>query len=144
MVATEYTKRGHRLELNDGWVFRCVGRAVSQSNNGPQKGEGHVLAELLVWSPCTVGQVIATVRAWLHVYEDGELLEQVEGLVGEAFGGALHVPSRLRRRHRRKASTSHGHEHEGETRSQAGHGFDQVGRQPVALLRDVEGLAAAR
>jgi hypothetical protein len=85
----EFTKKGHRLEVTKGAkgapIFRCRSRAMYSVGETWQKSDQHILSEILVWAPCTAGQMIATLRAWLSVYGDDELLAQAETLVQEAF-----------------------------------------------------------
>jgi hypothetical protein len=94
-MTTEFTKKGHRLERDatNPAIFRCRSLAVYRPNETLQKNEGHLLAEMLVWPPCTAGQMIATIRAWLGVYDDEELLEQVNDEVRAFFDAVAPLPT---------------------------------------------------
>jgi hypothetical protein len=94
-MATEFTKNGHRLESDSAnpLVFKCRSAAVYQQTKGVhQKSDEHLLAAILIYAPCTVGQMIATLRAWLSVYADTELLEQVSGVVQKVIDDLSSAP----------------------------------------------------
>lgn len=93
-----YTKRGHKLEwakdLKDGLIFKCSCRFVSWTPGERfGKGQDGLLAQLQVVAPCTHGEMVATLRAWLSVYGDDELLGQVEGEVDACLASIKDIPS---------------------------------------------------
>jgi hypothetical protein len=94
-----YTNKGHALghvrPLDESvWalVFRCFGQAISGAQKGrPNKAE-FVLSDLAVYPPCTRAQVTDTIRGWLGVYDDQELLAQVEAVVAQALETLADAP----------------------------------------------------
>jgi hypothetical protein len=93
-MTMEFTKRGHRLEQDEAnpMIFRCRSRAVWLPKDTLRRTDDHLLAALLIYAPATAGQMIATLRAWLSVYEDDELLEQAEAQVRKTFEGISPLP----------------------------------------------------
>lgn len=90
-----FTKKGHRLEqdADNPMIFRCRSRAVYHRTDAFQSSDEHLLAAILIYAPCTLGQVIATLRAWLGAYADDELVEQIDGVVEKAINGLTRVPT---------------------------------------------------
>ncbi len=86
----EFTKKGHRLAHLEGLVFECTTqKAVLWEESEGQKGHfstapaPFILSRLALFVPCNQGQIVATLRAWLSVYDDEELLAQVAEVVGQ-------------------------------------------------------------
>jgi hypothetical protein len=94
-MASAYTKKGYRLEFKgqpNAFVFNCYSRVVVWSKpTSFRKGEDGI-AVLQIIAPSTMGQIIATLRAWLSAYDDAELLEQAETVAREAVDGLPEIP----------------------------------------------------
>jgi len=84
----EYTKNGHKLVHLKDLLFRCEARAAvwPEDAKAPERTENFWLSSLLVFSPSTQGQIVRTLKAWLAVYEDDELVAQVDDLVVQVMG----------------------------------------------------------
>ena len=82
----DYTTKGHKLEHERGLQFLCRAQVVvfAPGKDQPERTD-HVLSQVSVWMPTTKQRVIATLKAWLSVYDDEELLGQVEAAIDEAL-----------------------------------------------------------
>jgi hypothetical protein len=86
----QYTNKGHALEHVSGLIFCCMGQTASHEAKTPEKEARLVkthyfLSQLAIFAPCTRAQITHTLRGWLGVYDDEELLAQVEGVVKQAL-----------------------------------------------------------
>jgi hypothetical protein len=86
-----YTRSGYKLEFTpdpNALFFGCFNeQVVLWTPQGFQRTPGGLLARLQIIAPCTRGDMVSALRAWLSVYGDPDLLEQVDSEVDRALAG---------------------------------------------------------
>jgi hypothetical protein len=80
------TAKGHELIHVKDLTFNCLGSGIgfNKALQVVRAPNCFCLASHMVHAPTDKGRIIAELRAWLAVYDDEELLAQVEGVVAEA------------------------------------------------------------
>ncbi len=96
MSQPQFTKAGHVLEqahAGGALAFLVRGQtAYAPIPGGPPAGTVFLLSQLAVVTPCTRSEVAAHLRAWLSVYGDNELLNQIDPAVEQAFAMLPEAP----------------------------------------------------